>query len=251
MIIIPKEWFFQKSDMRENYMRLDSLHSVIANLAAIPSFSDMEEPILEAIGREAKLRSFSRGEVVFREGEQSAGIYVVQSGWLKSYKISVNGREQVVRYVGPGEVFNEIGALAEMGNQATVEALEPSSVWIISRQSITILMARYPSIAQFLIRNLSNRLIHLMQMIEDLSLRSVSGRLARLLMENSADQVLSRRPWSTQSEMAARLGTVPDVLNRALRELSEDGLIQIDRHQIRILDRKGLNAKAQIDTKHS
>ena len=75
---------------------------------------------------------------------------------------------------------------------------------------------------------------------------TVVARLARMLLEHSTGEVLRRRRWSTQTEMAARLGTVPDVLNRALRSLAEEGLIRIERHQIHILDRQGLRKKATM-----
>ena len=86
--------------------------------------------------------------------------------------------------------------------------------------------------------------MHLMSLVEDLSLRSVVARLARHLVEQSTGDVVSRRSWSTQSEIAAQLGTVPEVLNRALRSLTEEGLIQVERHQITVIDREGLEAKA-------
>jgi len=79
--------------------------------------------------------------------------------------------------------------------------------------------------------------------VEDLSLRTVEARLARFLLEQATGGVLRRQRWATQAEMAARLGTVPDELNRALRSLAEEGLIQVKRHQIQILDRQGLEAK--------
>lgn len=85
-----------------------------------------------------------------------------------------------------------------------------------------------------------------MKMVENLSLQTVEARLAGIFLEHSTSDVLNRRRWSTQTEMAARLGTVPDVLNRALRSLADEGLIQIERHQIQILDRKGLERKAML-----
>ena len=99
--------------------------------------------------------------------------------------------------------------------------------------------------AQMIIRNLANRVVHLMKLVEDLSLRSVAARLARLLLEHSAGSDGIRHSWSTQSEMAARLGTVPDVLGRALRCLADEDLIQLDRRHLKILDRDGLQARAE------
>jgi CRP/FNR family transcriptional regulator len=88
--------------------------------------------------------------------------------------------------------------------------------------------------------------LNLASLAEDLSLRTVEARLARLLLDRAEEDVLHRERWATQAEMAARLGTVLDVLNRALQQLSSERLIEVERHQIRILDREGLASKAMI-----
>jgi len=89
-------------------------------------------------------------------------------------------------------------------------------------------------------------LLENMSKLEDLSLHTVEARLARLLLEQAGQGTVQRRRWATQTEMAARLGTVPDVLSRALRKLAADGLIRVARHQIEILDIAGLEEKAQL-----
>ena len=96
------------------------------------------------------------------------------------------------------------------------------------------------------IESLEERIAHLTRMVEDLSLRPVEARLARLLLEQMDGDTVPRQRWATQAEMAARLGTVPDVFNRALRKLADAGMIHVERHQIRILDKKGLGVIAQI-----
>ncbi len=215
-------------------------------LLSIPSFAGLNDEILDAIASIAIRRSYRAGQIVFLEGEPSSGLYVVETGWLKSVKISISGREQVIRFVGPGDVFNDLGVFASGPNRVTVETLEDAMVWIIERDSLLRLTELYPKLSQMIIQNLSMRVLHLMRLVEDLSLRSVQSRLARLLAQTGSSDVLPRRRWSTQAEMAAHLGTVPDVLNRALRSLADDGLIEIDRHMIKILDRAGLEEKAAL-----
>ena len=105
-------------------------------------------------------------------------------------------------------------------------------------------MDEHPVLSRIVTENLAKRVIHLTNLIESLALQKVESRLARMFLEHSTNDLLNRKRWSTQAEMAARLGTVPDVLNRALRSLAEEGLIQIQRYQIQILDRKGLERKA-------
>ena len=94
--------------------------------------------------------------------------------------------------------------------------------------------------------NMADRIAYLAELVADLSLHTVDVRLARLLLESAADGTLERQAWLTQAELAARLGTVPDVLSRALRILADDGLIRFDRRQIIILDRPSLLQRAQL-----
>jgi len=223
----------------------ESTHAAAEVLSAVASFAGLDVATLESISRAAIRRKYAAGQVVFLEGEPCTGLYVVQDGWLKSVKTSPAGREQVMRFVGPGEVFNELGVLVGENNLVTVIALEPTTVWIIQRDTLQ-LMEEHPQLSRVITQNLARRVQHLIGLVEDLSLRTVESRLARLLLEQSSTDVLVRRRWATQAEMAARLGTVPDVLNRALRNLAEEGLVQIQRHQIQILNRQGLEDKAML-----
>ena len=224
-------------------MKKDNGNNTIQSLAAVPSFADLDAKDLSLLSRDAIKQTFLRGETVFREGESASGLFIVINGWLKAYKISESGREQIVRFVRSGECLNEIGALLEGKNQASAAALENSAVWFISHKAIFRLVQSSPRFAYKIIRNLANRVMHLMDLAEDLSLRTVKSRLAKMLVSHSSSDVLVRRRWSTQSKMAARLGTVPDVINRNLRELANEGLIRIDRRKLTIINREGLEKK--------
>jgi CRP/FNR family transcriptional regulator len=89
------------------------------------------------------------------------------------------------------------------------------------------------------------RVIDLVNLVGDLSWRPVTGRLARLLLDGAVDDVLHRPRWYTQTELAARLGTVPDVIQRAMRGLEVEGVIEVERHLIRLRDRAALEKLAQ------
>ena len=216
-------------------------------LSAVPYFAEADAATLQAVAQAAISRRYGAGEMVFLEGEPCGGLYVVQEGWLKSVKMSPAGREQIVRFVGPGETFNELGVLAGTPNHVTVIALERCAVWIIRRDALLALLESDRHLASIITQNLAHRALHLMSLVEDLSLRTVEARLARLLVQQAEEATLHRRPWATQAEMAARLGTVPDVLNRALRKLADEGLIRVARHQIQILDPEALEARAMLE----
>lgn len=217
---------------------------LLAQLRALPFFKGLDEAMLHELARGAVWRTFAPGAVVFLEGEASPGLYYLAAGWLKVVRTSPEGREQVLRFLGPGETFNEIGAFANRPNPATAIALEPVGVWLLQRAATTQLLRAQPDLAQRLIENLADRVIDLVNLVADLSLRPVTGRLARLLLDEAQDDVLPRPRWHTQAELAARLGTVPDVVQRALRSLESAGAIEVHRHEIRLRDREALEKLA-------
>ena len=214
-------------------------------LKAVSYFAKLDDAALASVERAAIRRDYDAEQVILIEGEPCAGLYIVESGWLKAVRIGLDGREQVLQTLKPGETFNAISVFTDAPNQATVAALEPSVVWMVRREVLLKLMEEHPSLARQVIQELAGKVQHLIRMVEDLSLRSVEARLARLLLEQAEGESVQRRRWATQAEMASRLGTVPDVVNRALRKLSDGGLIHVERHQIQILDKEGLKTVAQ------
>lgn len=217
---------------------------LIEQLRALPLFMELDEQTLASLARGAVWRDYAAGEVVFLEGQASSGLHYLASGWLKVVKSSLEGREQVLRFLGPGETFNEIGAFANRPNPATAIALEAAGVWLLPREVVTRLLREQPDLAQHLIETMADHLIDLVSLVANLSLRSVASRLARLILDEASGDVLQRPRWHTQAELAARLGTVPDVVHRALRNLESEGAIDVHRHEIRIRDRAALEKLA-------
>jgi CRP-like cAMP-binding protein len=219
-----------------------------ADFRRIPWLTALDEPGWAKLLAAAQLRSYNPGEVIFLEGDPPVTFYLVRSGWVKAVKLSVEGREQILDFVGAGRPVNIVPIFAEQPNPATLIALDACELWAVEQTILLALLDRYPAMARLLIRALAGRLLHTVSLIEDLSLRSVTARLAKLLLVQTPDEktTITRHRWATQTEMAARLGTVPDVINRALRSLADDGLILVERHQITVLDKDGLAAKAEL-----
>lgn len=215
-------------------------------LKAVSYFSNLDDSAFKLAAQSATRRVYDAGQVILLEGEPCIGFYIVESGWLKAVKIGIDGREHVLQTLGPGDVFNAISVFTDAANQATVIALELSQVWIVRREILLRMMDEHPALARQVVKDLAGRVIHLVRMVEDLSLRSVEARLARLLLEQAEGATVQRRRWATQAEIAAHLGTVPDVVNRALRKLAEEGMIHVERQQIEILDKERLLAVAQL-----
>ena len=224
----------------------EAVDVIIKALSTVPYLTDLDPALIAAIAQQTKRQTFDTGQVVFLEGDQNVALYVVQSGWLKAVKLSADGREQVLHFIGPGEAFNAIGVLVQSANPASVIALEPSVVWTIQQQAMLNLIDQHPQLGRVLIQRLAERVQQLIHMVEDFSLRTIEARLARYLLQQANEEHMQRPQWATQAELANRLGTVPDVLNRALRGLEKDNLIHVERHQIQILDFQGLEVRAKL-----
>lgn len=233
-------------------MKPDANHPTTEEiLRAVSYFSALSDSELALVAQTANSHGYDAGQIILLEGEPCEGLYIVESGWLKAVKIGLDGREQVLQTLSSGDVFNAISVFTDAPNQATVTAIETSRVWIVRREVLLKMLDQYPMLARQIIKDFAGRVMHLIRMVEDLSLRTVEGRLARFLLDQAGGEVARRRRWPTQAEMAARLGTVPDVVNRALRKLAEEGLIRVERRQIHILDPDGLRTIAQmIDPKN-
>lgn len=216
-------------------------------LSKISYFAKLDPDTLEEIRKAVSRHKFSAGEIIFSEFDLGTGLWIIEQGWIKVVKYSLSGREQVLHYLGPGETLNLIGVFTQKPNPASVITLEPSVLYHIPRQVMLDLIDHHPDLAKLVIADLAERVTHLVNMVEDLSLRSVEARLARYILGHREAGPISRQRWATQSEIAARVGTVPDVLNRVLRKFSDEGLIEISRHQIKIIDRAKLEEKIQQD----
>lgn len=225
-----------------------SICADVALLRRVSYFADLTDEVLTAVASAAVERRYARGQVIFLEGERCAGLHIVAAGEVKIFKLSAQGREQILHPVGPGDTFNDVAVLDGGPNPASAAALTEAVVCIISRSDIQRLTQVHPALAWALIESVARRARYLVTMVEDLALRSVKERLARLLLVEAARRpttgALDRSQMMTQAEMAARLGTVREMVGRALRELADDEAISLDRHRIVITDRAHLAAIA-------
>lgn len=206
----------------------------------------VEPATLAQLVQSAVRSTYAPGGVVFLEGDTAPALCYVDAGWVKVAKMSPDGREQILYVLGPGEIFGGVGIFGNRLAPATAIALEPSEIWLLRPEAIRRMCLANPALALALLEFMSNRVSDLVEMVAGLSLQTVTERLARLLLEEAEEGVIIRRRWATQSEMASRLGTVPEVLNRSLRTLVEEELIEFSRNQIRILDYEGLVSKTTL-----
>lgn len=219
-------------------------------LQRLRHFAELPDEVQQTIAMSATHRHFDAGQVIYVEGEPAESIYILESGWVKATRMTRDGREQAMMFLRPVEIFGDIAVFTGTTYPGTVVALEDVDVWVIPAQTILDLIPRHPELAMAIIRHLGGRVLHYIGLVEDLSLRSVEARLANTLLRNAEVQdgqlIVPRRHWTTFDEMAVRLGTVRDVLSRALKTLEAEGLLKVEKQAIVLLDPKGLEQRGSL-----
>lgn len=200
---------------------------------------------LEEINARLSFRSLNANEVLIMEGAASDPLYFVLEGWFKAEKVSREGRQQTLRFIGPGEVLNELSVFSNDASAVTIIAMEAGKVFSISRSEVEKWLSQSRSFSRVVIRELAKRMGHLLIHIENLSLYPVEVRLARFLLAEADRGVVERQTWKTQAEIANQLGTVLDVVNRQLQKFAREGIIDLGREQIRVVDQNRLEEIAR------
>jgi len=217
-------------------------------LQRIALFAELPSDTLAGVARVAIRRTYMADELIILEGDPCRAAYFVSQGHVRVMRTSPDGREQVLSQLGPAQSFNTVPPFLPAGvNHATAQAVEPSVVYAIPKDDLLSLVGTSPPLALALLKDFAERLDHLTDLVEDLSLRTVRGRLARFLLDQAqpgAGEPDAVVPQWTQTEMAARLGTVREMIGRTLRSFADAGLIRVERGRIELLDRDGLQAEA-------
>lgn len=216
-------------------------------LSKVNLFQGISPAALEKLAAAAVRRSYNAGAILFLEGEPVIGFYLIEAGAVKISRIAQDGREHILLVLGPGDSFNEVAALDGGPNPATATAHSDAIVHCVLRAGLRQTVQDHPDLAWGLIESIARRARHLVGMVQDLSMRSVKGRLAHLLLEQAEANEAGELPQMlTQEEMASRLGTVREMVGRALRALAGDGIIEFDRHRIVVLDEEKLRKEAEV-----
>ena len=212
------------------------------HIATIPLFEGLSRAQHEDFARIAVNRSYKKEQIIFSEGDEGVGFYVIITGRVKIFKLSPEGKEQILHIMGPGEIFGEVPVFTGQGYPAFAEANSQSSLLFFPRSAFIELIKKDPSLSLNMLAVLSWRLRKFAALVEDLSLKEVPGRLAAYLL------YLSRRESGkaefdldiSKGQLASILGTIPETLSRILGKMGRQGLISSKGSRIRILDRTTL-----------
>jgi len=221
-------------------------------ITAIPLFQGLSRGEYEDLAMIVVDQVIPRGQTIFEEGDEGSGFYVVLSGRVKIFKLSPDGKEQILHILTGGEPFGEVPVFAGEKFPAHAQAMEDSRVFFFPRPAFVDLVKKTPSLALNMLAVLSRRLRKFSSLIEDLSLKEVPGRLAAYLIylaegkKGKSEVILE----ISKNQLASLLGTIPETLSRILAKLTREGFIKPNGpRQIQLLDRKGLEELASGERK--
>ncbi len=218
-------------------------------IAPVGFFAGMPEELRVKLRGIATEKELKKGEMVFYEGDESAGFYLLLSGLIKVYKLSVEGKEQILQFIRPNETFGEVVVFSGKAYPAHAEAVQDSRVLLFPRRDFLDFIRSNPNVALVMLAILSERLRRFTLQIENLSLKEVPGRLASYFLYLSRDEGKGDA-FSleiSKGQLASLLGTVPETLSRILTRMKEHGIIQVDGVRIQLLDIPTLMALAEGD----
>jgi CRP/FNR family transcriptional regulator len=223
----------------------------VEHLKSVPYFSGLGSGELEAIRQLVFERSAGRGELILMEDEPTQTVYFVVTGAVKAFKTSAEGKEQILCILRPGDSFNDVSVFDGGPNPVSAIAMSRVRLYGISKADMETLLREHPGIALNIIKVLAGKVRHFVSLVEDLSFRHVTGRVAKLLLEYATNgseegKGKSPRPRLTQQDMAAMVGTAREVVGRSLKALEEEGAIRMDRHRIAIVNREVLEERSGV-----
>lgn len=212
-------------------------------VSLVPVFAALSEEDRHRVAARARTRHYGRQDMIFVPGDRP-GLHIVHRGQVKTYRLTDNGGEQLVRIVGPGDFLGETALFTSIAADDFAEAIQPSEVCSIGRDEIQELLEHNPGVALDLLEAVAGRLHAAEGQLSLMSGLSVGERLAQHLLEQSEAAGAARfRLQSTKKDLAAYLGTTPETLSRRLATMQQRGLLRLGPGRtVEILDADALRA---------
>ncbi|AGA68997.1 cAMP-binding protein [Desulfitobacterium dichloroeliminans LMG P-21439] len=208
-------------------------------VSLVPIFNHLEDEQMAEITEAVHSASYKKGEIVYRAGDQSDSLYIVRTGRIRIYRLSESGKEQLVRFLGPGDFTGELALFSESIHESYAEAVENTEVCLITRTNLQQFLMNYPSISLKMLAEFSSRLEKSEKQTTRVSTEKVETRLALFLAEciHKEDSSMEFVLPMSKRDLASFLGTTPETISRKLTEFEDAGYIRQKPHRkIEVLD---------------
>ncbi len=222
------------------------MKNILDIISHAPLFHGLPENQLHEIKRIAITKRVKKGEIIFSEGDNGSGFYVIADGIIKIFKLSSEGKEKILHIFRNGEPFGEVAVFTGRTFPANAQAISNSQLLFFPKNEFVGLISDNPSLSLNMLAELSIRLHHFAVQIENLSLKEVPGRLASYLIyladeQNRDDSVTLN---ISKGQLASLLGTIPETLSRIFGKMTDQKLIEVSGRNISFLNYIGLEELA-------
>lgn len=211
-----------------------------------PLFSGLSDSETRQIESIAITKRYRKGELIFSEGDKATGFFVNLSGQIKVYKLSADGREQILHIICPKESFAEAALFGGSTYPAFAESLTQTQVLYFPKDRFLGLIRDNPQLSLNMIGGLSLWLRRFVDLVEELSLKDVSARVAKYLLDVSirsgrkGEEGIVFELEVSKIQLASRLGTISETLSRVFRKLRDQEIIRVEGKKIIVLNKEGL-----------
>lgn len=211
-------------------------------ISRVPIFNHLEEEKMQEIAGLIESLSFQKGELVYQAGEPSNALYIISQGRVKIYRLSEQGKEQLLRILHPGDFTGELALFSEKVHDSYAEVLENTRICTIHREDLQRLLLKYPTISMEILSEFSKRLDAQERQTAAIATEKVETRIAMYLLklqeEQGGDTVTLPM---MKKDLASLLGTTPETISRKFLEFEEKGwMVSLSQNRIRVLDQASL-----------
>jgi CRP/FNR family transcriptional regulator len=216
-------------------------------LSSIPFFSGLSTDELNEVGRVAFEKYFNKGEIIFSDGEEGDGSYLIIEGTVKVFKLSLHGKEHILHFFSSGWIFGEVAVFAGKHFPVNAEAITETRVFFFPFSAFLSIIKKSHVLALRMLADLSHKYRFLSAQIGNLSSKEISARLSEYLLSESQKQCLNTHIdlKISKSQLACMLGTVPETLSRIFTKLSNHSLIRVEGRKIVLLNKVRLSELAE------
>jgi CRP-like cAMP-binding protein len=208
-------------------------------------FQDLSEAEMDEIDRATTMTTCRRGKILYMPEDRSEVLFLLKKGQVQLYRISPDGKKLVIATLGPGAVFGEMALIGQGMHNTFAEATEDSVICVMSRDDVERLLVTKPRVALRIFETLGKRLREAEARLEEIAFKGIPARLASLLLQLSQRQDSDVITGLTHQDLGEQIGTYRETTTQTLNSFKAEGLIDIGRKRITILDREGLQRTSE------
>lgn len=214
-------------------------------LSELTVFQDLTPREMEELNRITTMSTVQKGRVFYRPEEPGEVLFILKEGRVQLYRISPEGKKLVITTLGPHTLFGEMALLGTKMHNTFAEAVEDCLICVMSRTDLERLILNKPQVALRILEITGKRLREAEERLESMAFKGIPARLASLLLRLSDEQTSDEVTGLTHQDLAESVGTYRETATQVLNDLKSQGLIDIGRKRIMILEREELQEIAE------